>query len=186
MQDSHRINRIHVPSIDITFRGEVALRRADVWREDRLLSVLDDVTYLVLDFGVEERVEFMQAELAEEDQDWRSTGKVMIELQRIDPDTGDGLANAQFKEIAGDEGAVIAWYGWQLEPCSPRRPTAHLRTDLDPTDLDEDEPVAGERCLMCGSTDVVYHDADGTPRCASHVGESPPAPDDEVEDIDSE
>ena len=168
---SRRINRIHVPSIDVVFRDDIALTTREVWREDDLYDSSDSC-FRVLDFGVEERLAFHQGVLNAGEADalvWVPSGRVMVEIQRLDAETGAGLSEGTFKEIAGEEGAVIAWYGWRLDPRSPRRPAPEPDTEPDKTDS------TIETCLMCDSTEVIYHDADGTPRCAEHVGESPEA-----------
>jgi len=164
---ARRINRINAPSIDVVFRDDISLTTRDVWREDDLYDSAGGC-FRVLDFGVEERIAFQQGVLGDgEEQVWVPSGRVLVEIQRLDPETGLGLSEATFKEIAGEEGAVIAWYGWRLDPRSPRRP--------EPEAPVEQLAMPGEVCLMCGSSDVVYHDADGTPRCKQHVGESPEA-----------
>lgn len=162
---SRRINRINAPSIDVVFRDDIALTEKQVWREDDLYDSAGGC-FRVLDFGIEERIAFRQNAPGEPPgEEWSPSGRVMVEIQRLDPATGAGLSEGTFKEIAGEEGAVIAWYGWRLDPRSPRRPSPELADVL--------EPAGPEVCLMCGSPDVVYHDADGTARCAPHVGESP-------------
>lgn len=166
---SRRVNRINVSNIDITFRGDISLTTLDVWREDRLVS--GESTYLVLDFGMEERVENMDADKDEDDQEWRPSGRAMVEIQNIDPVTGEGQSLPTFKEIAGDEGAVSAWVGWELVPCSPRRPAAEQ--DSEAIDINSVDAAPGAVCLMCGSADVAYVETDGTARCSSHVGEAP-------------
>jgi hypothetical protein len=167
VSQSRRINRLEVPSIDVTFRDDVALNSQTVWREDRIASA--GSTYLVLDFGMEERAENLRAGLDDEaDVVWRPTGRMLVEIQRINPDTGEGLSLATFKEIAGEEGSVTTWNGWTLQPVSTRRPAA----DFDPPLISPDTDDEDERCLICGSPDVTYHDADGTPRCQQHIGES--------------
>lgn len=162
MADSRRINRLEAPSIDVTFRNATSLYTDTLWREDRLTS--GESTYLVLDFGMEERVDHLQADMGS-DQDWRPSGRVMVEIQAIDGATGEGLSLPTYKEISGEDGSVVAWHGWTLVPCSPRRPD-------DQEAIVEGAPTPGDRCLMCGEP-AVYRDADDSPRCASHVGESP-------------
>ncbi len=160
--DSRRINRLEAPSIDVTLRNEMSLYSDTVWREDRLVS--GDSTYLVLDFGLEERVEHLQADRAE--QEWRPSGRVLVEIQAINPDTGEGLSLPTYKEISGEDGSVVAWSGWTLVACSPRRPKDDQQVYV------EGQPEPGDRCAMCGDP-AVYRDADDSPRCATHIGESP-------------
>lgn len=168
MADSRRINRLEAPSIDVTFRTPIEMYSDTVWREDRLVS--GDSTYVVLDIGLEERVDHLQADRTEAEQDWRPSGRVLVEIQAINADTGEGLSLPTYKEISGEDGSVVAWNGWELLACSPRRPKD------DPGVVTEQAVEPGEVCAMCGSPDVVYHDADGSPRCAPHVGESPEDP----------
>lgn len=161
---SRRINRLHLPSIEVPFRDPITVTVHDVWREDDLYDSAD-ACFRVLDFGIEERLNFRPADAAGDiEQEWSPSGRVLVEIQRLDPATGTGLSEGTFKEVIAE-----GWYGWRLDPRSPRRPVP-----------EPDTPVAdtvNETCLMCGSSDVVYHDADGSPRCAQHVGESPELPD---------
>lgn len=174
MMDSRRLNRIEAASIDVTLRDSVSVCTTEVWREDRLTGP-DGAIYLVLDFAMEERVDHLQADLAEDEQDWRPSGRVLVEIQRLDAPghVGQldpvGLSTPTMKEIAGEEGSVAAWVGWTVDPCSPRRPV-HLKQA--PPDTKAQEFPHGEICAMCDQP-AVHHDASGSPRCASHVGESP-------------
>lgn len=162
---SRRINRIHVPSIEVVFRDEISLTERSVWREDDLYDS-SGACFRVLDFGVEERIMFRQVD-TDHTEEWVPSGRALVEIQRLDPETGDGLSEATFKEVAGEEGSVIAWYGWRLDPRSPRRPAA---------DPEEPAPLGLAVCLMCAEP-AVYRDASGSPRCKAHIGESPEEPD---------
>lgn len=162
---SRRINRIHIPSLEVPFRDQITVTTHEVWREDDLYDSAG-ACFRVLDFGTEERINFRQAEPAGDvEQEWSPSGRVLVEIQRLDPDTGAGLSEGTFKEVVAE-----GWYGWRLDPRSPRRPAPEA---MDTVFTPASEP---EVCLMCGSPDVCYHDADGSPRCAQHVGESPEAP----------
>lgn len=170
MQRASRIQRLELPSVDLPFRGDINLTNVAVWREDLLVFEQPGVpasTYKVLDFGLREQ---LMPGTADSDQEWRATGGIEVEIQRVDPDTGEGLAKPTFKGVSGDDGTVIAWSGWQLIPVSPRRPHA----SREPVDVDElTEPAEGAVCKICGSAHVVYVDAAGNPLCEQHVGESP-------------
>lgn len=161
---SRRINRIHIASIEVPFRDQITVASQEVWREDDLYDSAG-ACFRVLDFGVEERINFRQPDAAGDiEQEWSPSGRVLVEIQRLDPATGAGLSEGTFKEVLAE-----GWYGWRLDPRSPRRPVKDPPTG--------DVAVEGETCLMCGSPEVCYHDADGSPRCAKHVGESPELPD---------
>lgn len=163
-QPSRRINRIETPSIDVTFRDAVKLWTVKCWREDRLYHPGTQMTYLILDFGIEERIDHQEGDLPEEDQTWRPTGRVMVEIQQINADTGAGMALPMMREIADESSSVSAWVGWELEPCSPRRTVAEVPNPdfvLPP----------GATCLLCGDP-AVYMDAERSPRCQRHIGES--------------
>src|SRR3954447_15743738 len=99
MAESRRINRIETPSIDVTFRNEVKLWTVKCWREDRLYHAETGATYIILDFGIEERLDHQEAELADDDRNWRPTGRVMVEIQQIDPTSGTGRALPMMREI---------------------------------------------------------------------------------------
>jgi hypothetical protein len=160
---SRRLNRIEAPIIDITFREGVAIKQVDVWREDILVNGTN--RYLVLDFGVEERVEYGIDATVHYDgtQQWRPTGRICVEVQRIDPTTREGLALPTMLDVTADDGVAVIWSGWSVSPCSPRRPDVPEST--------ETGDVA-TTCLMCDRP-ATYWDAEGSPRCNSHVGESP-------------
>jgi len=173
-EPSRRINRIETPAIDITFRDAVKVWTVQCWREDKLYHLETGATYVILDFGIEERISHQEAELDQETQIWMPTGRVMVEIQQID-ESGGGMALPMMREIADEESSVSAWVGWELDPVSPRRevrnPDVPVPEDLEPEGF-------GENCALCGSSEVVYHDAEGSPRCQQHIGESPRGPDD--------
>jgi len=171
MQRARRINRIESPMIDVTFRGEVNLTQLDVWREDRL--TYGEATYLVLDFGLEEVLTLrLDEDENESDQSWVPSGALVVEIQRIDPATGEGLANPSYKEISGGDGGPITWTNWQLVPCSPRRQAADAPS-LEPIAVDSPvDEAAKVPCVICGAPSV-HCDAVGEGHCAAHVGESP-------------
>lgn len=175
---SRRVNRLETPSVEITFRGAVNLVAETVFREDRLLcrTGSEESTYLVLDFGFEETLVHGGLAVIETEGDqpeaWELSGAVSVEVQRIDPETGEGLANAMFKTIAEDGGAPIAWSDWALLPVSPRR------TEPAPADevlVPDEVPAEAAVCSMCGEP-AMFVDAAGQPLCAAHVGESPEEP----------
>jgi hypothetical protein len=111
---------------------------AEVWREDRVEVATADstATYLVLDFGTEEDVR---------DGQWVPTGRTVVAIQQIDPDTGEGLAiptkryvdplDADIVVQASSTGVTVvdedlhaawaaqvrAWPDTTLLPVSPRR-----------------------------------------------------------------
>lgn len=165
-QPSRRINRIETVSIDVTFRDAVKLWTVKCWREDRLYHADTDATYLILDFGIEERIDHQEADLDDDEQTWRPTGRVMVEIQQIDPEGGQGMALPMMREIADESSSVSAWVGWELDSCSPRRPEAE-RVQIPDLIVHPDET-----CRLCGEKPVVYHDAEGSPRCQRHIGES--------------
>lgn len=168
-QRARRINRIESPFVDFTFRGDVSLTNLDVWRQDRL--VYGDATYLVLDFGMGEELRLRPEDAGDDDTVWMPTGGLVVEIQRIDPDTGLGLAEPTLKELS-DASGQVTWTNWQLIPCSPRRPPA----EADSTPIDVDEPVTGEvPCVMCGAPSVQVDNA-GDGHCPDHIGESPEWP----------
>lgn len=169
MPESRRINRIETPALDVTFRDAVKLWTVKCWREDRLYHAATDATYLVLDFGLEERLDHQEADLPADEQTWRPTGRVMVEIQQIVAATGEGLALPMMREIADESSSISAWVGWNLDPCSPRRTV----DAVDP----EQPTLDGQTCLLCGDP-AVYLDAEGSPRCQRHIGESERGPDD--------
>lgn len=169
-------------SIELTFRHGTALATMDVYREDRLVES-SGATYLVLDFGIEERIMHMQEDRADDEQQWEITGQIAVEMQRINPDTGIGRAKAFYRQASNTQGEYEVWTGWTIVP-GPRRPADALEAapaEAQPPELDMAELV----CVMCAYEQidpqpVVQVDLDGGGHCASHVGENPPDPDDEV------
>lgn len=118
--------------------GDGVVTVAEVWREDRLVVTTQTApaTYLVLDFGTEE--DFRDGE-------WSATGRTVVAVQQIDPDTGEGLAIPTKRFVDPlDPGLVVqqsstgvndvdvnvheawmaqvrAWADTTLDPVSPRR-----------------------------------------------------------------
>lgn len=197
---SRRINRLNIAFVDVLFAEGVSIVSRDVWREDLLhwtqtvplasTTTVADVdqhaVWKVLDFGVVERIRHLQADLAEEDQEWESTGSISIELQRLDDD-GFGLSEPVFREVSQHDGEQVIWHGWELEGCSPRRPHSAVAYDgayrwehavVDgETNLAQIDPAeTPPPCVMCGEPSIQI-DAGGFGHCEHHIGENPPLPD---------
>jgi hypothetical protein len=135
---THRGARLNVKSIELPFLVDTAdgptLAAADVWREDRLVctSGPETKTYLVLDFAEQERKvtvgQLNQSTsgppITSKTVDWVRTGIKLIQIQAIDPDTGEGLAHPMVRPVLpppDEEEIDTTWLGWTVLPVSPRR-----------------------------------------------------------------
>lgn len=136
-----RAERIQSPSVPIPFRDPGGtVRLFEVWREDVLEWRPDERRpsewYLVLDFGMEQRL----ARLPDMTAVYEPTGRVQLSLQPLnipsisdwDPDTSEGLGPPinRFADAVVDIGdtpggipqAGRPMIGWVPHPVSRRRP----------------------------------------------------------------
>src|SRR5688572_33502601 len=115
--NARRINRAKSPSIPVVIRVQLQPSNIELWRGDHFITrTTDPITkedieqvYWVLDFGFEEqnrpahRNEAGRPELVFNDDgspkiEWRQTGRIMVELQRVTRD-GEGLSKPTTKPI---------------------------------------------------------------------------------------
>lgn len=97
---TRRLTRVEQPYIRVPIRNDRgAIEMIDLWREDHLDPGDGAATYLVLDFLDEER---LQPVREGQEPTYKATGKLTLELQAVDPTTGEGLANPHQRSFSPD------------------------------------------------------------------------------------
>lgn len=97
---TRRLTRVEQPFVRVPIRNDQgAIELIDLWREDHLDPGDGAATYLVLDFLDEERLQPVRdlGQLS-----YTATGKLILELQAVDPITGEGLANPHQRSYSPD------------------------------------------------------------------------------------
>lgn len=186
------MNRIHAPSIDVKVRLDpVVLHEVTLWREDHFTQTTRSPLggeivqrYLVLDFGAEERAVTL-TDLIEDPIygerpvprlddhgdaviEWRATGAIHIELQRVGED-GEGLSTPTIKIIPApsDHEVDVGWVGWQHQADSPRRPHPYTVPDAAQSFV----KLSGGTMDLAGNVEVVEMLAADLIACYRESGE---------------
>lgn len=120
-----RVARLNEAFLLIDVRSnEGAVSTVPIYREDRIMA--SGSCYLVLDFGLEEKLVTIgtldpTGLTATGRTEYRRTGAYTFQIQLIDADTGEGLAVPSVRRYDPLE-VRPEWVDTVVVPCSPRRP----------------------------------------------------------------